>query len=192
MMGIWVPETCWAVPKNSKVFKWHLVGFLFSTYTYIDDARTHAYQIQRKRCWRTFKADFVPKIQKKLSTNAVQEASGTAIHRRDLPTRSLKEAVREHATLQWSAACLSLHCALLSVSQFVNADDNAYWNADSFVWLKERTSRHIHLDYIETFSSYLAYSTHSPSLDTWQDLISDNNIRVLWELKETHQYTVRS
>jgi hypothetical protein len=43
MMGIWVPETCRAVPKNNKVFKWHLVGFLFSTY--IDDARTHPYQI---------------------------------------------------------------------------------------------------------------------------------------------------
>jgi hypothetical protein len=35
MMGIWVPETCWAVPKNNKVFKWHLVVFFFPTYVHI-------------------------------------------------------------------------------------------------------------------------------------------------------------
>ena len=29
MMGIVVPETCWAYKKYNKNIKWHLVGFLF-------------------------------------------------------------------------------------------------------------------------------------------------------------------
>jgi hypothetical protein len=38
-MGIRMPETCWAVPKNNKIFKWHVVGFILHIYRRCTDTR---------------------------------------------------------------------------------------------------------------------------------------------------------
>jgi len=35
MMGIVVPETCWAYKKYNEINKWHLVGFYSSVITMI-------------------------------------------------------------------------------------------------------------------------------------------------------------
>ena len=44
MMGIVMPETCWAYKKYNN--KWHLVGFLF--FSFHKDARSNKYQILPK------------------------------------------------------------------------------------------------------------------------------------------------
>ena len=72
------------------------------------------------------KNETIDVIKSKLSATAVQEAAGTAIHRRDLPTRSLKDAVRDtcHSSVVRGMSVTVLRT--VSVSQFVNANDNAY------------------------------------------------------------------